>query len=204
MPVSTRGSVKRSRDESDASGDERAAKRPSTPFFRRTEPSFHERARSARKATPQRVLGPIQPYTAGAAPRFRDANPQNLPQLMPTSDGGEEKARPPQSNVTQPTTQSQPQPQQSAVGWLWNSAKKLLPGYRDQPAHPAARASESMQHSANPSPSDEQSPLNQLENLPPLPVPQSQDEIDENDTYTRLKRMRRQKTEDFTPSARAP
>ena len=201
MPVSTRGSAKRSRDESDISGDERAAKRPSTPFFRRVEPSFHERARSARKATPKRVLGPIQPYTAGATSRFRDANPESHPQLMPTGDTDEQKAAPSQAAVTSTSTQQQPQ-QQSTVGWLWSSARRFIPGMREQLQEPVA-TQDNMERSACPSPSDGRSPLSPLENLPPLPFPQTQAEDDPNDTYRRLKAMRKQKAEDFTPAARA-
>jgi hypothetical protein len=123
MPVQTRRASKRARDDSDVSEEERAAKRPSTPFFRRTEPSFHERARSARKATPNRPLRPLKSYSEHPPARFRAAVASDLPELKPT--GEEVQARGEASAPTTPVRQAQ---EQSTIGWLWNSAKRIITG----------------------------------------------------------------------------
>jgi hypothetical protein len=200
MPVSTRGSAKRARDDSDLSGEERAAKRPTTPFFRRVEPSFHERARSAKKATPARVGQRIRPYSAAPGIRFRDAGFEDLPQLMPT---GEDDQPPPAQVQSTPATPQQ-RPEQSTTGWLWNSVIKYIPGLRGQEEEPATPTHHANDRSASPSPSDDMAArFRALEELrmnpqrlpPPEPVP-------ELDTYQRLTRMRKQTMEDFDPVKR--
>ena len=196
MPVATRGSAKRARDESDVSEEERAAKRPSTPFFRRVEPSFHERARSARKATPTRNARPIRPYTAYPTTRFRDESFQNLPQLMPN---GEDEAisAPAEATPAAPATPEQ-SVQPSRIGWLWNSAKRYIPGLRGEETAIAPATEPAPNRGVSASSSDNRPPASPLDIFArPLELPQPEPETPVQESLRRLQAMKPNTIESF-------
>jgi hypothetical protein len=178
MPVQTRGAAKRPRDEGEVSEDEPAAKRPtpspapvvapSTPFFRRVEPSFHERARSARKATPARSIRPIKAYSAIAPDRFRDEPATDASDVVPARapEVTAQQDEPAVNEITPPTPT--PEPQQSTVGWLWNSAKKLIPKLRSEDDDvPVATSPVLALTPAQPQPASDQADLRDP-TLPPI------------------------------------
>lgn len=202
MPVQTRGATKRVRDDSDVSEEERASKRPSTPFFRRVEPSFHERARSARKATPARAIRPTKAYSSLQQNRFRLESLEDLPALKPF---GEETVVEPEVNTVSAAVTPPQQNQQSRIGWLWNSARKYIPGFRGEENEPPPKQDE-VEQNDSPSSSRQAMPRCPLESLDqpfeyPRIEPRPRSELEES--YAILRRMKVNKPEDFDPVKRA-
>ena len=105
---------------------------------------------------------------------------------MPT---GQETAPSVEVNSTPATPQMAAQ--QSRIGWLWNSARKYIPGLRGDETEPATTTQIAPDRSASPSPSDRMPPpgspdifAQPLQPPPPRPEPDSVQE-----TLRRLKAM---------------
>ena len=116
-------------------------------------------------------------------------NAENEPTAAPVNDVNDAPAS--------PVTPQQPA-QPSRIGWLWNSARRYIPGLRGDENATAAATEPAQQRSASPSPSDSMPRTGPLDRFPRLlEIPQPEPETHVQESLRRLKAMKPNTMETF-------